>query len=477
MFPEIKSEKLEKSKSKFAERKLILRHLIRRETVLRSVHDTVKSLKLFEDEPMLDLVWQVTSYFFDLYGGVVTKEVILLELLRIFEESPPEDDGYTEPEMRLLLDELFIEQEFMDKHVLELISKYKKQFHLAAINRDADDDKSVNKHLEGLQDAAKLKVQKYVPEEVRIFKGLTSVQDILPYLMQTDRIPTGVDFIDHALDGGVLKGEVIGLIMPTKAGKTTLSLQIASEKVVRSEHVMYVQFEQVIQGDLALRKTVLCSASTRKDWKLKPGELPSSEVQDRLVKAAPYWDTYLHAFDGWVSSANPLYSPSEIFELVGKLTKENKKPGLVILDWWGQILNKMLVCNGIHTEDTKRAQQAYMHEIKTCAKDYDVPVIIFHQLRGASAGKKGIATAHDAQGDRDWPNLMDACFVSSRKDSESHVTFRLDISRSTACTDDIRVKLDGQRCKFVADAADFGVQLIDANTDSAPTVDNPWEVN
>jgi hypothetical protein len=465
----------EKSKSKCAERKLILRHLVRRETVLRSVYKEVKNLHLFDDDAVMDIVWQVVAYFFETYNSTVTKEVILLELLRVFEEAPPEESGYTEEDVRILLDELFIEQEFMDKHVLELISKYKKQFHIAALTGE-EDESLIRKHIDGLNTADRLKSEKYIPEEVRIFKNIKTIHDVLPFLKQTDRIPTGVDFVDRSLDGGVLNGEVVGFIMPTKAGKTTLSLQFGYESVFRKRHVVYLQFEQSIQGDLSIRQCVLASASTRSAWKLREGELPSPEITNRFLQAAPYWDSYMHSYDGWVSSANPLRSPAEIFEIVAKLTAEGKKPGLVILDWWGQILNKLIVSNGIHKDDIKRAQQNWMHEIKTCAKECDVPVVIFHQLRGAAAGKKGLATAHDAQGDRDWPNLMDACFVSSRKDSESHVTFRLDISRSTACTDDIRVKLDGERCKFIADTADFGVQLIDPLKETSNEESIEWDV-
>jgi hypothetical protein len=54
--------------------------------------------------------------------------------------------------------------------------------------------------------------------------------------------PTGVDFLDEFMDGGVLKGEMIVVVAPTGLGKTTLGIQLAVEGAQR-------EYGKVLAGD------------------------------------------------------------------------------------------------------------------------------------------------------------------------------------------------------------------------------------
>jgi hypothetical protein len=463
--PKIDLEETQENKGEHAEKKMVLRHLVRREKVLASTYKVINMLKYFESIPMFNLVWIIVEDFFKTYTTTLSKEALNVELQKVFNISAPEEDGYTEAEMLFLLEELFQDTPFADQIVLEKIASLKKEHHLKQLSRPQLSAEDVEASLEGIRKAGTLAKQSAKPVEVNIFKGVTdlaSLASLNSFLIQAKRNPTGVDFIDRAFGGGVLPGEVIGFIMPTKTGKTTLGLQLACECVLRKKHVVYVQFEQLITGDLAQRQLVLASGGTRKDWNKGDITQVDIKVQEKLLKGATLWAEYMHCFDTWVTKDNPLFSPSDIYEIVQDLNSQGKHVDLVILDWWGLLKGKLQDSNGIVNDNMLRQKQAaWMHEIKACTSSLGVTTFIFHQVAGAAAArKKGMPSAHDGQGDKDWPNLSDACFVSGRKDSDSNVTFTLDTSRSTANVHELKVHLDGEGCRFISDGIDSASMLI-----------------
>lgn len=458
----------------FPDKQMALRHFLHRERIMETCRETVNTAGYFARYPILEVVWMILDHFFSEYDSLLTEEILRAELKKLFAESSPEEDGYTEQDMNDLITDMYRPQPFAESIILSRISEAKKEYHLQNIRAGRG---KVDDQIEEVRKAGDLSKVSARPVRVNIWEGLTDIAQLNQHLKTADRYPTGVDFVDRALGGGVMPGEVIGFVMPTKAGKTTLGLQMACEAVLRGHYVLYIQFEQLITGDLAKRQIVLASGGTRKDWYGSDATKARPDLQDKVLKAAEIWAEYLYCYDTWVGSQNPLNDPSEVYDLVQEIEEDSgRKVGLVILDWWGLMRNKLLSANNINDEKmTRRKQQEWMHSIKHYSGHYAVPTILFHQVAGAAAARKsGTPTAHDAQGDKDWPNLMDACFVSSRKDTDSVVNFSLDTSRSTANMYNIRVKLDGEGCRFISDNIDVSSELMEAVED-AEDIDEQFE--
>ena len=110
------------------------------------------------------------------------------------------------------------------------------------------------------------------------------------YVMQPQRISTGVPGLDRLMDGGLFAGSTTLVIGMTGAGKTTVALQFALEGVKRGEQVLYINFQE---NPAQLRRAILnlgMDAETAAPQGLKllyasPVELQIDSIVDEIFRA------------------------------------------------------------------------------------------------------------------------------------------------------------------------------------------------
>jgi hypothetical protein len=240
-------------------------------------------------------------------------------------------------------------------------------------------------------------------------------------------------------------------------------MQGAAASIAKKQHVLIISFEQRLEGDIAGRMYVLASNSKRRDWKGNDITKVSPAVMERWRRAQPLWAEYLHFYDNWVSAEFPLHSVKNIFSVVEKLEKQGQKPDVLWIDWWGRMCGKLESSNSYLKSDydKRKAHQTWLHEIKSYSEDFGVRTFLMHQLSGAQAAKssKYLASAHDAMENKNFPQMLDYCFVASKKDSASRVQFKLDKARSTK-GDTVTVYLNGECCRFESTAPEFTSSLL-----------------
>ena len=79
---------------------------------------------------------------------------------------------------------------------------------------------------------------------IELFPRLVAPRVPEKYVMQTERISTGVPGLDRLMDGGLFGGSTTLVIGMTGAGKTTIALQFVLDGMKHGEQVMYINFQE-----------------------------------------------------------------------------------------------------------------------------------------------------------------------------------------------------------------------------------------
>ena len=256
----------------------------------------------------------------------------------------------------------------------------------------------------------------------------------------------GVDFVDDRLDGGMADGEALCVIAPSGGGKSTLANQVLKAAIDRRRDGWYYSTEQKLKGDMAVRHLCLASGATRNTFSKGMSGVPQP-VKDILEKSKPKWVEHCKFMD---VSDKEYSSLENLFEPVTDSIREGKKPGIIIIDWWGRLLAMLMKNANLRSERVMRDFEAdSLHSIKQYAERFGCPIVVLHQLSGAAKGKGPGArlTASDAQGNKSLDNMFDFVIMLGQRDGDDNLEAFTDKARSVAKTR-VKIHLDGAKCCF-----------------------------
>jgi hypothetical protein len=318
-----------------------------------------------------------------------------------------------------------------------------------------------------------------IPAETKPFAdGMAGVNRMIG---EQKRRPLGVPFIDVSAGGGMVGGEMLLAMMPSGAGKTTLSFQLCDACVRRERHVLYLQFEQPLKGDLMRRALVLASGTTRDDWAVGSVEEVSPAVLESLKANMARWDKYFHFIDHWQKPGAKFPSVSVIGDLIEQYKQAGQAPYLVVIDWWGIVRSMILACSRLRSDSERRDYiNVELKLLASLADHHDVRFVVFQQMSGASAAKGKPGSMFEGMEDKTIGLFFDLVMTSDRPDkSDGTISLLFDKARMGA-GGTIRQRLDGQRCKFVdppeesyrmgAPARDGGAQEKEAEDEGSGKV-------
>ena len=280
---------------------------------------------------------------------------------------------------------------------------------------------------------------------------LNPFDNIRENLADSVKVPFGIDFIDEILDGGAVPGEFVGILAPPAGGKTTLALQIGDSVVRNNMGWCHASTEQSMKGDLSLRMACLASGMTRKQ--IRGGDaIMCPEAEARLEAVKDAWRRNMRFLD---LSRHLIPSIPAFFDKVDEAQEElgNQTIRFLTIDWWGRMKDRFVrkLSERLSDAQVRMLSREWMDELRQEAMRRDIVLVLFHQLKGAVAGKgpKHKPTSHDAQEDTNFNNLMDFCFVIGKMTSGQVCRFYSDKARSTSRTERY-IRLDGPHCKFLA---------------------------
>lgn len=443
------------SRAEYEKQLLVLKCLVLSDDFLKTWAGDMSYIGMFRDFPVLKLIWDSVHEYFRKYGKRPT-----LDGMRYVISIAPISSN-TEAALELLSSFEKISAESLSLEIAnDLVKGAREQ---AVVQQIAEDFSKgdVSNTLEKL-DAAKSKIISDPSLKVKDNNPFRkSVAEFNAYLAQVVRTPLGIDFIDVALGGGALPGDMIGWVMPSKAGKTTFVWQFVAAHVLAKKHIVVFTFEQPMKGDLAIRSSVLASNSKRSDWVSNNLDKIAPDIRERFLRGKELWAEYLHVYDHWVDPSAPLISIEHMFSPVRDLIAEGKKPVFIMLDWWGPIIIKLHqhLHNTSSEADKRRAQKTWLQQVKGTASALGIPVGVWHQMAGAVATRDRVGTAHDAQEDKSFPDFFDFVFTSGRKSTDNEVELHLGTARAAA-NSIIHLYLDGERCKFRVKRAEYDASLI-----------------
>lgn len=275
---------------------------------------------------------------------------------------------------------------------------------------------------------------------------------------------TYIDWFDAAIGGGFVKNEPHTIIMPTGAGKTTISAMIAAYRAMHGKKTMVVVTESGVHPE-TLAKPLAAIFDKDANLFLDDSTNPlkqkdlSEDVQLRLrmVKdCIRYVDLVAKSNQG---------ATFETFEAAYAREKQNGfEPSLVIIDWAGLLANSIMASN----PKIKDMHTALEHVAIACTRFCSltgVPIFITHQVAADKAQRNGIKpvyTSQDADNCKKWANHFCTAVVTTKFDDEKdnankdgYGTFLFDKVRYGSPGKKVIVRRLGARCRFVEAGADI----------------------
>lgn len=442
-------------------RAVVLRHVIRREDIMRSAGDKLAELGYFHSDPLYHAVFDTAWLYFDAYNIMPPLEVLILELRMRSTEDPIGLPYSSVRAMEDLLADWWDLVEWAVPYVRDQLQMFFKDQGVAALRGlvSGGNDTLDSFHID-LDKAVGL----VTDNPIAALTPESAFADIPQSIKLGELKPTGVDFIDDALGGGLMSTEALLIITLTGGGKTTIGQQIADCQVKADRVVAYFSFEQPLEGDMAHRQYTLATSAKRSDFESGYENIPP-DVLERLLKVQPLWKKNFAFFD---CRATQMRDVTEIYTSVDSLKAAGYPVSFIIIDWWGMMRAQLMVHQATSTSDasTQRAQaMQWAQRLLKGAKDRGIPMIVLQQIRGAfgQRGTNARPTANDAQEDSNFGNQFEFVAALTKMNQDNACTIIFDKARRTS-KGEAKITLDGPHCRFIRDhQAEEAAQETGAN--------------
>lgn len=265
--------------------------------------------------------------------------------------------------------------------------------------------------------------------------------------------PTGVDFIDLLLGGGVQAGRLYGFIAPSGGGKTTLSQQIAVAYAMSGKQMIFLSYEEgvdaefmapVIANAARIPRDIVTKAKTLRD-------LPP-EYQASYKRASEKLGRFLHYADMSGKNNAGFGGAAEIEQLVIRYQSNGVKVGGMVLDWfwlWVQRVYAVTKFPRGQEQDLRTFSQKLMDQVREIAKKYGIWIWVNNQTAPSEVGK-GTANWTDSAECKSFAWLVSFCFALNLMDSDQIAELNLAKGRAAKAQVKQQIQLIGEFAYFKA---------------------------
>jgi hypothetical protein len=436
----------------------ILRYLLTKTDAVQQYMEQVDKYRLFDREPMLYFIWESVRAFYERHRKVTSANTLERILKTRFAEWSNPDIN----EVRTLSIAKYACTPITDDTEEKFIQDTLQSMLLDKVRNSVVQNLTANHDIEDVLETASRDMQSQTPGRPQIIDVFDNFEEDIAAVTKN---PLGVPFIDDMIEGGMSPGEILGFIMPTGTGKTTLGLQISDALVLAKKKVAYFSFEQPLRGDIMLRQAVLASQGIRSEWRAyaaavqrNPQERSRMEayISPQYLKTfnkfRPYWKENFRFID----YTRPDCTLKHIDSLFRELDELHKQSGFraeyMILDWWGLVINQLMLHQLTKSggEYLRLFRQQTLKAVQANCIERGIHLIVFHQASGQAAARGPAArpTSHDAQEDKNFNNMFTYGFASGTKDDNGNILMVADKARNCARSK-VRLHIDGQRCRLV----------------------------
>jgi RecA/RadA recombinase len=239
-----------------------------------------------------------------------------------------------------------------------------------------------------------------------------------------DRRPTGVNYVDVLLGGGIVPGEVCGVLGPTGGGKTTTGIQITSESAMSGRRAAYFSYENEVVPAISNRfygyignipKSVIDGVRTADMLPVAYRKtLDARRDQYQLADMLHIIDMKKHnvGHNGVASIETELRKLQDTNQHIEVLVVDQLLP---MVDTWLLHMNKSL--------DERRVymQLAVNQLVELARPDHlNCAIFILHQVTTDAKMRRPIARPRlgDASEDRSFDNWLHYCFELGTHDEK-----------------------------------------------------------
>lgn len=293
-------------------------------------------------------------------------------------------------------------------------------------------------------------------------------------LKARERTGFEVPFWD-ACGGCYAPGERHGLLGPTGGGKTVLAVSVLCGQAKAGRHVAMFTYEQPAEGDVTERICTHMADEPIGVFRDKPyGELPP-EVKLKLTRASALLGQYVSLFD-LTQDGHGFGGAGEVTGHCDQMIKAGEKPGLVIIDWFGAMVDRNAIGDDRVVLETRYRTLAprLIDELGIYGRETGISFLILHQLSTKACERKpGIKPQKtDAHEMKSFPFMMDTCScIGTMNKAEKVCWFVPDKSRRSDAPDTI-IKLLGEHQRFIDVQDDYAPSQGDLVPKSVPDPDD-----
>jgi hypothetical protein len=442
------------------EKWVVFGHILRRPPIFRAYKAIAKHTDYFEHYDHIKLALELVMDFEEEFGGQITKDCFLLDWDLALAESDLDYSEFIQGQIHLWFDKP--EEEFSDDYVRKILENLHQTSVATRLKSELDlYETTPDKAKEAVRKASDRISSSLFTDMV----GRNPFDDLETNMAVAELCPWGVDFMDVILGGGSAAGEMVGVLMVSGGGKTTLGVQILAAHVRRKEHIVYFSTEQDLAGDMTIRMLCHALGCTRDDVKTGVSRM-TPQYRKRIPEVKKDWETYCHFIE---LAHKPIMSINSLFEYVQQLNDRGIYPTSIIIDWWGRLKDALVetnLNNGASEADIRRSSRSWLHTLRSRGGEFGLKTLVLHQLSGQVAERSHAhrPSSHSAQEDKNFNNMFDYCFTASRKDEDDECDFIADKARKGG-NDRRRIRLDGLRCRFEAVGNPNDTSMVDDDDD------------
>lgn len=191
-------------------------------------------------------------------------------------------------------------------------------------------------------------------------------------------VPTGVEFMDAMLGGGLRAGNAYGVFAPTGGGKTTLAAQLSTAMATQGRTVGLICTEQSADEpefidrfwSLVTRKPTT-SFDGHDDETKFPLELVSE--RDRAIGEIVRQNILFYDFSKQPGNMD------EVRAIAAGVS--GRKPDVLFVDWAGSFAKQLILAKNPLADTETNALKHIADECAAVSREFAIPVVLFHQLR------------------------------------------------------------------------------------------------
>lgn len=263
---------------------------------------------------------------------------------------------------------------------------------------------------------------------------------------------TNADFFDSVLGGGLRSRDIILLAAPSKGGKTTAALTIATSVARSQRHVVYVSLEQKAVPELRdLSWSCATGIPRSRIFGIHIDQM-SPDVRNAIRSCQPL-APYLRMLD-YSTNDRGLGGMLDIKQFVHSECEADRKPWVVIVDWMSLLARRVMTQKKSKSsnDESSMMRMILMEQVglaKSIAIQYDTRIIMVQQLSGEAASRRGTSPAQitDTMDCKTMHLECTGAVVIGRKDEQGFIRVSTPVIRHGANAE-VDAKLLGDCCRI-----------------------------